>query len=210
MSYASIRLGGGILRMQGAYGAIKEERTMMRFGLAALAVLGLAACSPGKVEVTGENGERVVVNGRGGYTLQVVGAKDDQVYIVTAPDGRSAAAKVTGGVSALMGTGEAQNMVAAQQAAMGPDTGEGGEDVHISVPGFSLKVKDGEGEGGHSRVQMKAAGFDLDVNADETGGSDRAVVRIGGADEKSARDFIDGADGLSDETKAQMREKLGL
>lgn len=187
---------------------------MMRFGLAAplmaLAVMGLAACSPGKVEVTSENGETVVVNGRGGYTLQVVGAEKDQVYIVTAPDGRTAAARVTDGASALMGAGEAQNMVAAQQAAMGPEPGAGGDDVHISVPGFSLKVKDGQGDGDRSHVQMKAAGFDLDVNADETGGSERAVVRIGGADAKSAREFIDGADGLSPEVRAQMREKLGL
>lgn len=183
---------------------------MMRFGLAALAVMGLAACSPGKVEVTGDNGESVTVNGGGGYTLQVVGAEKDQVYIVTAPDGRSAAARVTDGVSALMGSGEAQNMVAAQQAVMEAEPGEGGDDVHISVPGFSLKVKDGQGGGDRSHVQMKAAGFDLDVKADDSGDGERAVVRIGGADEKSAREFIDGADGLSAETKAQMREKLGL
>lgn len=183
---------------------------MMRFGLAALALIGLAACSPGAIEVGTDSGEKITVNGRGGYTLQVVGAEKDQVYIVTAPDGRSAAARVTDGVSALMGTGEAQNMVAQQQAAMGPDPGEGGEDVHISVPGFSLKVKDGEGNGDRSRVQMKAAGFDLDVNADESGGSERAVVRIGGADAKSAREFIDNAEDLSPEVRAQMREKLGL
>jgi hypothetical protein len=197
--------------MQGAHAPLDEERTMMRFGLAALALLGLAACSPGKVEVSSGNGETITVNGRGGYTLQVVGAEKDQVYIVTAPDGRSAAARVTDGVSAIMGTGEAQNMVAAQQAALGPDPGDGGDDVHISVPGFSLKVRDGDAEGsGRSSVKMKAAGFDLDVNADESAGAERAVVRIGGADEKSAREFIDNADGLSAEVRAQMREALGL
>lgn len=186
---------------------------MVRFGLAAalsaLALIGLAACSQGKVVVAGENGEKITVSGQGGYTLQVVGGEAEQVYIVTAPDGRVAASKVAGGVSTVLGAGEAQNMVASQQAAMGPDPVEGGDDVHIAVPGFSLKVNEGE-SGDRSRVTMRAAGFDLDVNADDTNGAERAVVRIGGANEKSAREFIDGAEGLSDETRAQMREKLGL
>ncbi len=188
---------------------------MARFGLAALALLGLAACSPGKVEVIGDNGEKVVVNGvgRGGYTLQVVGDEGAQVYIVTAPDGRTAAAKVEGEASALLGPAEAQNMVSRQQAAMADvDRGEGrGEHVNIQVPGFSLQVTGDDADGERGTVRMKAAGFDLDVDSDDDGsGNERAVVRIGGVDAESAREFIDGADGLSEETKAQMREKLGL
>lgn len=188
---------------------------MVRFGLAALALIGLAACSQGKVEVTGDNGQKVVVNGRGGYTLQVVGDDGAQVYIVTAPDGRTAAAKVEDGVSALLGPAEAQNMVARQQAVMAAASAERdegqGDDVNISVPGFSLQVSGDDTSGDRGTVRMKAAGFDLDVNADDDGaGNERAVVRIGGVDADSAREFIDGTDGMSEETKAQMREKLGL
>jgi hypothetical protein len=187
----------------------------MRFGLAALALIGLAACSPGKVEVTGDNGEKVVVNGRGGYTLQVVGDDAAQVYIVTAPDGRVAAGKVEGEVSTLLGPAEAQNMVVRQQTAMAAasaERGEGkGDNVNISVPGFSLHVSGDDANGERGTVRMKAAGSDLDVKSDDDGsGNERAVVRIGGVDADSAREFIDGTDGMSEETKAQMREKLGL
>lgn len=193
---------------------------MMRFGLAApalaLALIGLAACSPGKVEVVGANGEKVTVNGRGGYTLQVVGDDAAQVYIVTAADGRTAAAKVEGEVSTLLGPAEAQNLVAGQQAAMAAASadkggGKDGDQVNIQVPGFSLQVSGDESNGDRGKVRMKAAGFDLDVNSDDDGtGNERAVVRIGGVDADSAREFIDGADGLSAETRAQMRAKLGL
>ena len=189
---------------------------MMRFGVAALALFGLAACSDAKVEVRGDNGEKVVVNGAGGgYTLQVVGDDGAQVYIVSAPDGRTAAGKVEGEVSTLLGPAEAQNMVTQQQALMAADSaarGDGkGDDVNISVPGFSLQVSGDESNGDRGKVRMKAAGFDLDVNADDDGtGNERAVVRIGGVDADSARQFINDTDGLSEETKAQMREKLGL
>jgi len=192
----------------------------MRFGLAAsalaLALIGLAACSPGKVEVVGDNGEKVTVNGRGGYTLQVVGSDATQIYVVTAPDGRVAAAKVAGQVSTLLGAAEAQNLVAGQQAAMAAASAADGADksgdhVNIQVPGFSLQVAGDDSNGDHGKVKMKAAGFDLDVNsADDGTGKEHAVVRIGGVDAESARKFIDDADGLSAETKTQMLEKLGL
>ena len=192
---------------------------MVRFGLAgpalALALIGLAACSPGKVEVTGDNGEKVTVSGRGGYTLQVVGDDGAQVYVVTAPDGRTAAGKVEGEASTLLGPAEAQNMVTRQQAAMAAASAGRGEDkgdnVNISVPGVSLHVSGDDANGDRGKVQMRAGGFDLDVNSDDDGaGNERAVVRIGGVDADSARQFINDTDGLSEETKAQMREKLGL
>lgn len=182
---------------------------MMRFGLCALALLGLAACSPGTVEVNGANGDRVVIGGKGGYTLQVVGSEAEQVYLVTAPDGRTAAAKASGGASSVIGAAEAQTLVAGHQSALS-ETGPGGDDVNIRVPGFSLQVSDGGPSGGRDRVRLKTFGIDLDVDADEGAGGDRAVVRIGGVDAKSAREFIDGADGLSAETRAEMYQKLGL
>jgi hypothetical protein len=186
---------------------------MVRFGLAALALIGLAACSPGTVEVTGDNGEKVTVDGSGGYTLQVVGDDAAQVYIVTAPDGRVAAAKSEGEVSTLLGAAEAQNAVARQQTAMAAASadGSGGENVNIQVPGFSLQVSGDGGNGEAAKVRMQAGGFDLDVNsADDGTGNERAAVRIGGVDADSARQFIDDTEGLSAEVKAQMREKLGL
>jgi hypothetical protein len=192
-----------------------EVHMRMRFGAVGLALIGVAligpaACSPAKIEVSRDKGERVVVSGRGGYTLQVAGAEAEQIYIVTAPDGRIAAARAAGGVSALIGAAEAQNLVVGQQAAMGPGPKDGESDVHIAVPGFSLRVKDGGEKGERSTVKMSAAGFDLDVDADGGGSGERAVVRIGGADAESAREFIDNADGLSADTRAKMREKLGL
>jgi hypothetical protein len=189
-------------------------RMMLRFGLAALALIGLAACSPGKVEVTSDNGEKVVVHGSGGYTLQVVGDDAAQIYIVTAPDGRVAAAKSEGEASSLLGAAEAQNAVARQTAQMAAaETAAGdskSDDVNIRVPGFSLQVSD-DGSTGGGKVRMQAGGFDLDVNSSDDGtGNERAVVRIGGVDADSASQFIDDTDGLSEEVKAQMREKVGL
>jgi len=182
---------------------------MMRFGLCALALFGVTACSPGKIEVGTDNGETVVVNGRGGYSLQLVGSDSRQIYIVTAPDGRSAAAKVEGEVSSLLGSAEAQNLISTNQAALATDA-PAGEDVNISLPGFSLKVTESGPNGESGRVKMKAMGFDLDVDARNTAGAERAVVRIGGADAKSAREFIEGADGLSAETREEMLRKVGL
>ncbi|MDZ4777634.1 MAG: hypothetical protein SGJ23_12705 [Alphaproteobacteria bacterium] len=182
---------------------------MMRFGLCALAVLGMAACSPGAIKVETDGGETVEINGRGGYTLQVVGSDSQQVYVVTSPDGRSAAAKVEGEVSSLLGSAEAQNLVATNQAALAAAE-PAGEDVNISLPGFSLKVTENGPNGESGRVKMKAMGFDLDVDAKDSADGERAVVRIGGADAKSAREFIEGADGLSAETRAEMLRKVGL
>lgn len=182
---------------------------MMRFGLCALALLGMAACSPGGVKVETDNGETIAINGGGGYTLQVVGSDAEQIYIVTAPDGRSAAAKVQGEVSSLLGSAEAQKLVSAHQAALA--TAEpAGDDVNISLPGFSLKVTENGPDGESGRVKMKAMGFDLDVDSRDGADGERAVVRIGGADAKSAREFIEGADGLSAETRAEMLQKVGL
>lgn len=182
---------------------------MMRFGLCALALIGIAACSPGKIEVKTETGEAVVVAGRGDYTLQVVGDDGAQVYLVTAPDGRTAAAKVEGGVSSLLGPADAQNIVSSQKAALA-ETAPTGEDVSIRLPGFSLDVSENGTDGDRGRVKMRAMGIDLDVDADEGAAGDRAVVRIGGVDEQAVRDFIEGADGLSPETRAEMLKKLGL
>ncbi|MBL8559713.1 MAG: hypothetical protein JNM47_13385 [Hyphomonadaceae bacterium] len=180
---------------------------MMRFGLCALALFGMAACSPGPVSVQTEDGETVQIGGRGGYTLQVVGDDAERIFVVTAPDGRSAAARAAGETSSLLGAAEAQNLISTHQAALA--AAPAGEDVSIRVPGFTLEVTDG-GADGRDRVKMRAMGIDLDVDADETDAGDRAVVRIGGVDEKSAREFIEGADGLSAETRAEMMKKLGL
>ena len=141
--------------------------------------------------------------------MQIVGAgNEDAVFLVTGPAGQSAAARVAGGVSTLIGDTEAQGIMAVGQAAMAADAPP--EKVAITAPGFSLKVSADDTEAaGRGRVRINVGCVSVAVDGDDTNG-DRGVVRIGGVNEAAALKFIEDIDDLSPEVKAQMREKLGL
>lgn len=178
----------------------------MRTLVILLAASVLAAC--GDVDVKTGSGSADVAIGNGGWTVQILGEDNDQTFLVSGPEGKQAAARVTNGTSALIGASEAQSLIGA--AAPADDTTMENK-VSIQAPGFSLKVDADDTENaGRGRVSIKAGGVDVDVDGQGDDASGRGRVRIAGLDADAARKFIDDNDDLSAETKAQMREKLGL
>lgn len=176
-------------------------------------VAGLAACDKPSVNVQA-NGSSVQINGDtpadGGYKLEVVGDDARRVVFVTAPDGRTAAAEVKDGKSALVAEADARAFMG-ERAAQIPAP-EGQDKVSIGVPGFNLQVQgdDKEGKEGAAAVTINAGGTSVQVNAGGEGANEGAAVSVGGVDADAARRFIDEQDGLSAETRAQMKAKLGL
>src|SRR5215475_9136054 len=80
----------------------------------------------------------VETNGRhGGYTVDIRAVENDAVYMVTAPDGRVAAARVHDHTSALLDQHALQQALAAMPAAT---TNPRYDDHNVSIraPGFSL------------------------------------------------------------------------
>jgi hypothetical protein len=173
----------------------------MRGVLAGLAVLALAACSEADVA----NSD----NPPGGYTLEVRADDDVQVYLVTSPDGRTTAARATDGVSGLMDVEEARafTVLPANEEPM-PEV------VALRLPGFDLSIaaEGAQTSSDSARVSINAGGRQVEVDARDSGGAetDRAHVRITGASEGDARDFINDAEKLSPEVQAQMLAALGL
>lgn len=170
-------------------------------GLAALA----AACSAdvgGDVAAPGE-----------GYTLEVRAAGGEQTYLVTAPDGRVVGARAAEGVSALMDEDRARAF-----AADPPSTGETPPEVmSLRLPGLDMQINAEEngtdGENDRVAVSIGREGQNITVHADEGGPGeedDRAYVRITGANEEAARDFINEADELSADVRTQMLAALGI
>ncbi|NWG52451.1 MAG: hypothetical protein HXY28_01915 [Hydrogenophilaceae bacterium] len=144
-----------------------------------------------------------------GYTLDLFAHETEKIYLVRSADGRAAAGRVTADGSALMDAGAAQALM--------PQTlvGDAPEDARISIraPGFSMQINAEEsapGADGRARIDINAGGHRVFVDAEGEGGEGRAAVHITGADVDDARAFIDDADGLSAETRAQMRAALGL
>lgn len=175
----------------------------MRWMIAALALCA-AACS--ETELAGGPDS---TNPPGGYTLEVRADQDVQVFLVTAPDGRTTAGRATDGVSGIMDA-EAARAFTVMPAGEAPLP----EVMALRLPGFDLSIA-AEGETGAAegaRVSINAGGRQVEVNAREDGAgeSERAHVRITGASEADARDFISEADELSPETQAQMLAALGL
>jgi hypothetical protein len=181
------------------------RKTLPTVALLAL-VTPLAACDKPSVNVEA-NGTTVQINGDtptdGGYKLEVSGDDTRKVVRVTAPDGKTAASEVKAGVSALMADADAATFLADQAAKVPPASGE--DKVNISVPGFSMQVS-GDDKGGDGSVKMNIAGSTVNVQ----GNDDKGIVSIAGVGPDEARKFIDRQDGLSDETRAQMKAKLGL
>jgi len=175
---------------------------MRFFVLAGLTFLG--ACS---VEVDRSGSSE---GAAGGYTLEVRADEQEQVFLVRAPDGKVAAGRVAGGVSALLDA----DAIQAFADTPAPDRSGEPEVVSIRAPGFELSVRgdpEGTGEDG-GQVSIDVGETSIDVNAQDgaTDAEDRANVRIAGVDEAAARDFIAKADELSPEVQAQMLAALGL
>ncbi len=195
--------------------------------VAALAAVALGACSVG----ADGGADPSAAAPAEGYTLQVVADEGRQVYLVTHSDGRAAAAKVENGASEIMDAGAAQTEVSERLGVLGA-TSEA--PVAVRFPGFSMSIagQDGGENGDRVRIAINAGGREVLVDAEDTNrddqgqavatapvgegahvnvdDTDRATVRIAGADEQEARDFINDAENLSAETKAQMLAALNL
>lgn len=168
--------------------------------------LALAACdgSYSDADLAGDNPA-------GGYILEVRADENQQVYIVTAPDGRRTASRVAGGASALLGTGDIQALGDLQPLNAEPQP----EVFALRFPGVDISVAADEDNPNSesATVRVNAAGRSVHVDADEGGpgeADDRANVRITGASETDARDFINDAEEVSSEVKTQMLAAVGL
>lgn len=179
----------------------------MRYGLFALALLA-AGCIDVNTKSDGEGSEAA-----GGYTLEVRASEGEQVFLVTSPDGKTAAARASGGASALLGENDLQALMA---AAPEPSANAQQEVVSLRMPGINLQVSgdpEGSGEDGSGRVSVNVGGHSVEVNASEGGpgdADDRAHVLIRGVPESEAREFIAKADQLSPNVQAAMLAELGL
>jgi hypothetical protein len=172
--------------------------------MAALAVLALTACS-----ISTEPGPPPKPASSEGFTLQIIADENSQVYYVAHADGRAAAARAAGGESTLIDPSEAEAAAEARLGVMGePSDGP----VHIRFPGVSISVAEQDGTGAdRARVAINVAGHEILVDAQDHGDDkEDAVVRIPGVSAEAARDFIDDAERLSADVKAQMKEALGL
>ncbi len=184
----------------------------MRWMVAALAVLALAGCKDdGKAA---ENGAHAAAHG---YRMEIRAANNEQIYLVTAPDGRMAAAHAGSGTSEIMTSAAAQRL-----AAMPTPETSAPEVMSLRLPGFDMTInadKDENGEvnsdnNGQVRLSMGAGdGQRIEVNAHEGGpgeADDQAHVLITGADEEAVRNFIGEQEELSPQVKSQMLAALGL
>lgn len=147
----------------------------------------------------------------GGYTLEVRAVEGVQTYIVTAPDGRQTAGRAAEGASALL-DGEAIQGLGDMQAL---NTEPQPEVFAMRLPGVDISVAaDADNPNSESaNVRINAGGRSVHVDADEGGpgdADDRANVRITGATESDARDFINDAEELSADVKTQMLTAVGL
>jgi hypothetical protein len=179
----------------------------MRFLFAGLAVFA-AACAE---DVTVAGGDAAAP--AEGYTLELRATQGEQTYLITAPDGRVVGARAAEGASALMDAERARAF-----AADPPPPGQTPPEVmSMRLPGFELQINAEEGdandENGRVALSIGADGQNVTVNADEGGpgdADDRAYIRITGADEATVRDFIDDAEELSAEVKAEMLAELDI
>lgn len=178
----------------------------MRAFVVAVALLA-AACVDGKPQAGDD-----LAGGPGaeGYTLELRASEGEQIFLVTSPDGRTAAARASQGVSALL-DGEALRALPAAES-----DPQMQEVVSLRMPGIDLSVSgapDSKGEDGAGRVAINVGGRSVEVDATEGGpggADDNAHVLIRGVPESEAREFIAKADALSPAVQAQMLAELGL
>lgn len=183
----------------------------MRAWFFVAAAVVLAGCGEVSVKTdqTGEQSVNIDAAAAGGWSAKVLGSDAEKIYIVARPDGMQVAARVEDGKSEIVDAGEAQAAFSNTHAAIAADAKTGGEKVAIKLPGVELNVKADDAEGGPADVNIKAGGTTISVAADDRAGG-QAAVNLTGVKEEAARDFIDDAEGLSPEVKAQMKAKLGL
>lgn len=147
----------------------------------------------------------------GGYTLEVRAVEGVQTYIVTAPDGRQTASRVAEGASALLDETAIQGL-----GDMEPLNGEPNPEVFaMRFPGVDISVSADESDPNSesATVHVNAGGRSVHLDAEDGGpgeNDDRANVRITGATEADARDFINDAEHVSEEVKQQMLTALDL
>ena len=147
----------------------------------------------------------------GGYTLEVRAVEGVQTFIVTAPDGRQTASRVAEGASALLDGDAIQRL-----GPMEPIQGEPNPEVFaLRMPGVNISVAADESDPNSesATVRVNAGGRTVHVDAEDGGpgeNDDRANVRITGATESDARDFINDSEDISPEVKAQMLAAVGL
>lgn len=183
----------------------------MRWIVAAVAALALMGCKH-----EGDSASAADAPAHG-YRLEIRAANNEQIYLVTAPDGRTTAAHAGSGTSSLISTDAAQRL-----AAIPTGNSDAPEVMSLRMPGFDLHInanKDENGDvdsdnNGQVRLSMGTGnGQRVEVNANEGGPGDEddnAHVLITGADEDATRDFIHDADELSPEVKSQMLAAIGL
>lgn len=178
------------------------------FALAVAAPLFLAACdgSYSSTDTSAADQEPA-----GGYTLEVRAVEGVQTYIVTAPDGRQTGTRVAEGASALMDADAIQGLGDMEPLRDEPNP----EVVALRFPGVDISVAADESDpnGDSATVRINAGGRSVHVDAEDGGpgeDDDRANVRITGATESDARDFINDAEDVSAEVKTQMLTALGL
>ncbi|MGE0045378.1 MAG: hypothetical protein AB7J28_08300 [Hyphomonadaceae bacterium] len=180
-----------------------KAQTLARIvGFVALAMV--SACGPaGSARDASEQGPQE------GFTLEIFAHEGEQIYLVRHADGRRAAAHVVNGQSSIMDGGEAQTRLIDSAADINPP---GDEDLSIRAPGFSLSVASDEtgGTSDRARIEIQAGGQSVLVDAQGEHDRGSAVVRIAGADADTARNFIEEADGLSAQTRAEMLRALAL
>jgi hypothetical protein len=180
----------------------------MRWVIAALALGAVAACD-GATSTATNNGTPATTDG---YTMEIRATEASQDYVVVAPDGRIVGARAADGASALMDVARAQSLVAEPP----PEGADAPEVFSMRLPGFEMAVSGAEenADGDNGAVNLSIGGEqNVIVRANEGGpgdADDTAFVRITGADEESARDFINDAEELSPEVKTQMLAELGL
>lgn len=184
----------------------------MRWMIAAVAALALMGCKD-----EGKTQTAAAAEAPHGYRMEVRAANEEQIYLVTAPDGRMTAAHAGAGTSGIMSTDSARRL-----AAVPTGTSDAPEVMSFRMPGFDLRInanKDENGEinsdnNGQVRLSMGSGnGQRIEVNANEGGpgdADDNAHVLITGADADAARDFINEQDDLSPEVKTQMLAAVGL
>lgn len=184
----------------------------MRWVIVALALGAIAACDGSVQSSDGKTADESHA-ASGGYTMEIRATGAEQSYVVIAPDGRTVGARAAEGNSLLMDATRAQAL--ASEAP--PEDDDNVTDVvSVRLPGFQMRVggnsEDPNGDNGS--VQMSIGGQqNVEIHANEGGpgdADDRAFVRITGADEDAARDFINDAEELSPAVKQQMLAELGL
>lgn len=189
---------------------------MRRHGMvAALAALTLAACSeqgsigePPTAEQQARQAAEIEQQAANGYTLEVFESEGDHVYVVSHPQsGRQTAARSHEGVASLMDPDQARTLLGDRQSAMAVPAQEV---LNFSIPGFAFAVKADGSDSENAQIALQIAGQSVNINAQGPDGAGSAVVRITGADEEAARNFITQADEMDPGVQQQMLDALQL